>query len=104
MSNTKYKGFTDNNRAYYRTVLATFLNSMEINKEHLTLEFYGYYRLNEDEMRKALRTLEFDGMIENINHGFNWHRWKLTEKGIEWQAWYRDNPNKTKYYNFGKQF
>lgn len=32
-------------------------------------------------LRKCLRTLEYFGLIENINLGFNIHHWKITELG-----------------------
>lgn len=42
-------------------------------------EFVG--KSSRSHLRKCLRTLEADGLIENINLGMNIHQWKITELG-----------------------
>jgi hypothetical protein len=78
---------SDNDRMYYRTALQKILHAMRDGHKHYTHAFenvYGYLfagKHNRALLRKCLRTLEADGLVQNFDEGFNVHMWQITEKG-----------------------
>lgn len=79
-------------KTHYRSDLNKILNELKDDKQVYThyfefisvngnrqWQFVG--KENRPHLRKCLRTLEADGLVENINLGCNIHQWKITEKG-----------------------
>ena len=80
-------------KMYYRDDLKNILNELKDGKQVYT-HYFEFIRVNGNRqwqfvgkenrphLRKCLRTLEADGLVENINLGCNIHQWKITEKGL----------------------
>lgn len=64
---------------HYRALVKELEKGLEYYTHHF--EFIGVSafvgKSNRPHLRKCLRTLEKDGIIENINLGSNIHKWKI---------------------------
>lgn len=80
---------TDNDRMYYRTGLQQILHLLRDGQKHYTHHFeyigcsYFAGKANRPFLRKCLRTLEADGLVQNFDQGWNVHMWQITDKGKE---------------------
>lgn len=69
---------------YHSQTLLNILKhaAKEVRYTHaFELEYCLKGKANRPFLRKCLRTLEADGLIENINLGYNIHQWKITDAG-----------------------
>ena len=78
---------TDNDRMYYCTALQQIVNLLRDGQKHYTHHFEQIAcfsgKDNRPLLRKCLRTLESDGLVQNFDQGYNIHMWQITEKGKE---------------------
>lgn len=75
------KLLTDYERVYYKPVICNILSLFKENESYYTSHFrYAASTVRSDIvlLRRILRTLEADGTVQNINLGFNDHKWKLS--------------------------
>ena len=82
------KTLSDDLRRWYAGDLIARLNELSNQAQVYTLHFEfmrpkRFYVRDRGHLRKCLRTLEADGLVEKINLGFNIHQWKITEAGID---------------------
>lgn len=80
------KLLSDNERVYYKSVLQSIVNALEKCSPAYTHHFESIGHMcikgkdNRPLLRRMLRTLEADGIVENIDLGCNTHKWKLIKK------------------------
>lgn len=78
---------SDNDRMYYRTGLKKILHALRDGQKHYTHHFEQITcfsgKDNRPLLRKCLRTLEADGLVQNFDQGYNIHMWQITDKGKE---------------------
>lgn len=73
------KLLTHSERVYYSSVIDRLLYVLSDNAPHYTFELRQSTSTTSHDaplLRRILRTLEDDGKIENVNLGYNIHKWK----------------------------
>ena len=79
---------SDYDRHYYKNEIARVAELFQDGQVHYTGDFYMLSSsfTNGDDgrlLRKVLRTLEHDGIIELIARDFNTNQWKLKNKNVK---------------------
>lgn len=83
---------SDYDRAYHRSELNAILEKLASEESEIPTSSFEFLspriwsfvgKDNRPFLRRCLRTLESEGLIENINKGFNHHYWKITESERE---------------------
>jgi len=80
----KSKGYSEDLKRWHRGDLKAILRELQDGRQVYTHHFHyidRYSLKDRTHLRKCLWSLVGEGLIENINLGYNIHQWKITEAG-----------------------